>query len=228
MSTDLRIVAMSAPLRREIEARLRVAIVEGHFKPGERLVEREMCKRLGVSRASLREALRQLEAEQLVTLVPHRGPAVAEIRVEEARALYDVRAVLEGLAARRFAESASDDDIALLRKAVDGFAEVVSGNSDQSPISAKAEIYKVLLDRCGNEVARRILIQLNNRVSVLRATSMSQKGRVHKSLSEISKIVDAIERRDADGAWAASIEHVEEAAKAALSVLHQQQESRIT
>ena len=112
MANELYIAPSVAPLRREIETRLRTAIVAGRFKPGDRLIEREMCELLGVSRASLREALRQLEAEELVKIVPHRGPVVSEVTVEEAEQLYDVRAMLEGLAARRFAETASDEDIA--------------------------------------------------------------------------------------------------------------------
>ena len=99
MADELYIAPATAPLRREIETRLRTAIVAGRFKPGDRLIEREMCELLGVSRASLREALRQLEAEELVKIVPHRGPVVSDVTVEEAEQLYDVRAMLEGLAA---------------------------------------------------------------------------------------------------------------------------------
>jgi DNA-binding GntR family transcriptional regulator len=214
--------AAAAPLRREIETRLRTAIVSGRFKPGDRLIEREMCNLLGVSRASLREALRQLEAEQLVTIVPHRGPVVTELTVEEARQLYDVRAMLEGLAARRFAETASDEDIAALRQALKAFADVVRGKSSVSLLTAKAAFYEVLLEKCGNRIAGRILTQLNNRVGLLRSTSMSQKGRIKHTLAEVTRIVDAIERRDPDGAWQATVEHITRAAEVAIRVLSQQ------
>jgi len=225
MAKEMRIATLAAPLRREIEARLRAAIVEGRFKPGDRLIEREMCELLGVSRASLREALRQLEAEELVTIVPHRGPVVSEITLEEAQQLYDVRAMLEGLAARRFAETASDQDIATLRQRLEVFARAVKGKGDQSLISAKAGIYEILLERCGNNLARRMLTQLNNRVGLLRATSMQEKGRIHNTLAEVTRIVDAIERRDADGAWDATVEHIERAAEVAMNVLRRQQRS---
>jgi DNA-binding GntR family transcriptional regulator len=218
--------AAAAPLRREIETRLRAAIVDGRFKPGDRLIEREMCELLGVSRASLREALRQLEAEELVTIVPHRGPVVSEITVEEAEQLYDVRAMLEGLAARRFAETASDEDIAALRKALNAFADVVRGKSSVPLLTAKAGFYEALLERCGNRIAGRILTQLNNRVGLLRSTSMSQKGRIKNTLAEVTRIVDAIERRDPDGAWLATVEHIARAAEVAMKVLRQQHEKK--
>ncbi len=224
MANDMHISAAAAPLRREIETRLRAAIVAGRFKPGDRLIEREMCELLGVSRASLREALRQLEAEELVTIVPHRGPVVSEITIEEAEQLYDVRAMLEGLAARRFAETATDEDIAVLRKALKTFADVVRGKSSVPLLTAKAGIYEVLLERCGNRIAGRMLTQLNNRVGLLRSTSMSQKGRVKNTLAEVTRIVDAIERRDPAGAWQATVDHVASAAEVAIKVLRQQHE----
>jgi DNA-binding GntR family transcriptional regulator len=221
MADDMRIAASVAPVRREIETRLRNAIMEGRFKPGERLVEREMCELLGVSRPPLREALRQLEAEELVITIPHRGPVVAELTAEEAEQLYDIRAMLEGLAARRFAEVASDQDVADLRAALNLFADVVNGKSGVRLIAAKAGFYEVLLDRCGNRIVRRILTQLNNRVSLLRATSMSQPGRIHNTLAEVTRIVDAIERRDAVGAWEATVEHIARAAEVAIDLLRQ-------
>ena len=81
MKHEMAIMPVVAPLRREIESRLRAAITQGRFHSGERLIERELCEMLGVSRPSLREALRHLEAEELVTLRPNRGPAVAEITI---------------------------------------------------------------------------------------------------------------------------------------------------
>lgn len=222
MANEMRIATVVAPLRREIEARLRAAIVEGRFKPGDRLIEREMCELLGVSRASLREALRQLEAEELVTIVPHRGPVVSKLSIEEAQQLYEIRAMLEGLAARRFAEVASDRDVKELRAALKKFSDVMLGKSSDPLIAAKAAFYEILFDRCGNRIAHRIHTQLNNRVSQLRATSMSQQGRVQHTLAEVTRIVDAIERRDADGAWNATVDHINRAAEAAVRVLKKQ------
>src|SRR5690349_13762377 len=98
----MQVVRHAATLRLQVEEKLRNAIAAGRFKPGERLVERDLCARLDVSRALIREALRQLEAEGLIVAVPHRGPVVASITVEEARQIYAVRALLEGFAGRGF------------------------------------------------------------------------------------------------------------------------------
>src|ERR1700691_6465653 len=113
-STELQIVRKSATLRLLVEDKLRSAIAMGRFKPGQRLIERELCELTGVGRTSIREALRQLEAEGLITTYPHRGPVVSAITYEEAEQLYQVRALLESFSGQQCAERGSPEDIARL------------------------------------------------------------------------------------------------------------------
>src|SRR5271167_4192874 len=107
----------SAPLRRKIVAALRRAIETGELTPGTRLVEKDLCQELNVSRTSLREALRELQAEKLVVAVP-RGLVVAEISEEDAANIYQVRAALEGLVAAQFAQMANALDVEKLKTAL--------------------------------------------------------------------------------------------------------------
>src|ERR1700719_4244153 len=102
-------------VRAMVAQKLREAIMSGTLKPGQRLVERELCEMTGVSRPSIREALRLLEADGLVSTVPHRGPVVSTISLEEARQLYAARAVLEGFAGR---ECARLRDLAAIWRAI--------------------------------------------------------------------------------------------------------------
>src|ERR1700744_223015 len=90
-------------VRSRVAQKLREAITSGTLRPGQRLVERELCQMTGVSRPSIREALRLLEAEGPVKKVPHRGPVVSPISLDEARQLYAARALLEGFVARECA-----------------------------------------------------------------------------------------------------------------------------
>src|SRR5690242_12081163 len=101
---DLQVNRQRVTLRLRVEDKLRAAIASGRFMPGQRLIERELCALLGVGRTSVREALRQLEAEGLVSTVPHRGPMVSIISAEELEHIYAVRGLLEGYAGRKFAE----------------------------------------------------------------------------------------------------------------------------
>src|SRR5688572_2426760 len=99
----------AAPLRLKVEEVLRQAIIDGRLAPGERLTERRLTEMTGVSRTLIREALRQLESQGLVSLIPNKGPVVRELTAAEGRDLYAIRGVLEGLAARFFVQNADAD-----------------------------------------------------------------------------------------------------------------------
>ena len=219
MKDELEILATAAPLRTEIEMRVRSAIMQGRFQAGDRLIERELCEMLGVSRPSLREALRQLEAEELVTLVPNRGPVVSDISVQEACDIYEIRAAMEGLVARLFVRNAGDIEVAELRKALRELKKAEAAKSSELLLDLKNKFYEVLLEGCGNRVMRRVLTQMHNRIRLLRATTLA--GRTKTALVEIGKIVEAIERRDETAACLASIEHIERAAEWTIASLRQ-------
>lgn len=218
MKGEFEILALAAPLRREIENRLRTAITQGRFHAGERLVERELCEMFGVSRPSLREALRQLEAEELVALVPNRGTVVAEVSIAEAVEIYQIRATLEGLAARLFARNASDAEVTQLRQTLRELKKAEALRSSEFfLLDLKNRFYEILLTGCGNRVIRRVLGQLHNRIRLLRAKTLA--GRTKTALAEIEKIVAAIERRDENAACLAGTEHIERAADVAIGAL---------
>jgi DNA-binding GntR family transcriptional regulator len=217
--TEFQIPRQSATLRILVEGKVRSAILSGHFKPGQRLVERELCELIGVGRTSVREALRQLEAEGLVSTVAHRGPTVSRISYEEAEQLYAVRGLLEGYAGQQFADQGSSHDMARLAQAVEGFEDSVKTKDGAAILQAKTEFYAVLMDGSGNLFLRQMLTLLHNRINLLRATSMMQPGRIEHTVAEIREIRDAIRARDGVRASAACRHHIAMAARAALAFL---------
>src|SRR5690606_38533467 len=108
----LGLVATPVLVREQAFDQLRGAIINGQFPPGTRLIERELCEAMGVSRTSIREVLRRLEAERLIEVEPRKGPTVARLTRAQAEEIYDIRTYLEGIVVRRFVERASDEDIA--------------------------------------------------------------------------------------------------------------------
>jgi DNA-binding GntR family transcriptional regulator len=208
-----------APVRQQTTANLRQAIIEGRFKPGERLIERELIRLTGVSRTSIREALRQLETEGLVRVIPNKGSIVASVSPEEARDIYQVRQVLEGLACRLFAETANSSQISSLTAAVRLLEEAIQKKDSRMLIRAKDSFYEILLAGCGNKMVCSLIRSLHARITYLRTMSLSQPSRPLKSLKEIKLILKAIERHDPDGAWNASVEHVHKAQAVAAQVL---------
>ena len=208
-------------LRGQVESFLREAIMNGRFAPGERLVERELCELLNVSRPPLREALRRLEAEKLIHIVPHRGPVVASLDATEARELYALRALLEGFAAHEFARVATDKEIAALEKTVGTLHQVANKATPdrRALLIAKSKIYDVLLSGCGNSLITEVLQGLLSRINLLRATSFSRPERLSESMIEIDKLLAFIKARDSEGARKMATLHIKNAEIAALEML---------
>lgn len=221
--TNLRIAAVAAPLRQQVVERLRAAIMEGHFKPGDRLIERDLCEMTGVSRTSIREALRHLETQGLVESVPNRGIFVARIDAEEVRQIYSVRGVLEALAAADFAARGTAEQITRLQDAYASFAGAVAAGDLHEVTRAKELFYDRLFEGANNRFLRATLANLYARIMLLRSTSLALPGRAAKSLVEIRRIVEAIERHERELAWAAAKAHVESAGKVILDFLAEQE-----
>lgn len=219
MDPSFSVTRTVAPVRQQVLDNLRRAIVEGHFRPADRLIERELCALTGASRSSVREALRQLDAEGLIETLPDRGPVVRTVTAAEAEDLYQVRALLEGLMGRLFATRATGEDVEELRESVDDLGRAIRSGDGAASLRAKDRFYDVLMTGCRNSTLESLLGSLHNRISLLRATTLAQPGRPAQTLIEIERIAGAIEKRDTDAAWAACVAHVESAAAVALAVL---------
>ncbi|ASC65119.1 GntR family transcriptional regulator [Achromobacter denitrificans] len=213
-----------ATLRTRVEEFLRASIMDGRIKGGERLRELELCEQLGISRSTLREALRTLEAERLISIEPHRGPTVVRITEKAARDLYALRALLEGYAAHEFARLADDADIERLRKAVDALHRQSKGSNKAALLAAKRDFYDVLLSGCDNDLVKDMLPGLLSRINLLRATSFARSDRLPESLAEIDHLFERIRARDPQGAQEAARSHIVNAERTALEVLRRQQE----
>jgi DNA-binding GntR family transcriptional regulator len=212
---DLKISPIS--VQQQAANKLRAAILAGVFQPGERLIEADLCTRLGVSRPSVREALRSLEAEKLVAIVPNRGPLVPLISWEQAREIYQVRALLEGEAAAAFAGRATAENLRRMRDALADFIKADKKSDAAGRLSATSRFYDEIVMGCGNSIIHEVLQGLLARITFLRSRSMSTAGRAKFSAREMKKILLAIQAGDARAARKAAVEHVENACAAAHS-----------
>ncbi|MER5226148.1 GntR family transcriptional regulator [Streptomyces flaveus] len=213
---------VAAPLREQVVVVLREAILDFRLVPGQRLVERELVDRLGVSRTTVREALRELTTEGLVTVVPQRGAVVTAPSLEDARDLYAVRASLESLIVERFCERATRSQVLRLVAAVEGFAEAVAGRQEiRGVLTTKDRIYEVLVDGAGSTALQQITDGIQARVRMLRATSMSAGGRADVSVDELRAIAVAVQAKDAVAAASLYRDHIRAASVTALRHLEQ-------
>jgi DNA-binding GntR family transcriptional regulator len=217
----MRVVRVAAPLRHQVVDNIKEGIAVGKLKPGSRLVERDLCEMTGVSRTLIREALRQLESEGLVEVIPNKGPIVASINAKQAREVYQLRAELEGLASQLFAELASEEQMKTLVEAFAKLSEAYASANAPRLLAAKTYFYDCLMAGSGNETLGTVLRQLHARAMLLRATSLSQPGRMAESKREIAELMKCIRKRDGKAARAASVAHITKAAQAALVMLQQ-------
>lgn len=219
LSAALGVLDAPKLVREQAFESLKKAIIAGQLPPGRRLVERELCEALGVSRTSIRETLRRLEAERLIKVEPRKGPTVARITRREAEQIYDIRAYLEGLMIVRFVEAATEDDLRSLRAILGAFEGFAAAAELEKCVEVMVEFYDHIKQVAGLEVVNDIHSQLTARVSYLRATSMRRPDRIRYSLQELDRLVTAIEARDAAAAKRAAVTHVKMASQAALSAL---------
>lgn len=214
---SLRVNHVAAPVRAQVVEAIRAEIISGALKPGQRLVERELCERLDVSRNTIREACRQLEAEGFLVIPPHKGPVVAQLSDAEARAIYEVREALECFAVRLFVERAPDEKVRRLQDAFGKLETAHRSGRVSSMLTAKNRFYDVLYSGAQNDVLHAQARLLHGRLAQLRARSLAHPGRPTTSIEEIEAVVAAIAARDADTASARWREHIHNAAAVALS-----------
>jgi DNA-binding GntR family transcriptional regulator len=214
---ELRVSIQS--VHQQAAEKLRAAILAGVFSPGNRLIEADLCRRLGVSRPSVREALRSLEAEGLIVIVPNRGPQIPVLTWPQAEEIYQVRALLEGEAAALCARRASEADRQTMRAALTAFERAVQTGDPAIRLSATADFYRAMLRGSGNALIEELLQRLVARINLLRAHSMSRAGRAKFSAKEMRAIFLAIAKGDSRAARKAAQHHVKNAEAAARDIL---------
>ncbi|WP_298493227.1 GntR family transcriptional regulator [uncultured Maritimibacter sp.] len=199
----------AAPLRQQVVRLVREDILEGKLVPGQRLVESAMCDAYGVSRTVIREALRQLESEHLITVVPNFGPIVAVLTETEIRSIYVVRAALEGLAGKLFAENADAAQARKLVKLRDRLDREYRKGDVESRELIKADFYTQLTEGGGNEVLAESLRSMHARIAIFRRFAFIDEARIEPSIEELETIIEAAAvKRDGAAAWAACEHHI--------------------
>lgn len=207
----LRVERPTTTLKELALDKLRDAILGFQFEPGERLVERRLADRLGVSRTVVREVLRHLEAEGLVETLAYQGPVVARLDPATVDQIYELREAIEVLAARACAERITGRDLDSLEKTLAAIEEAFKEGAMVRVLEETTHFYAIIFTSAGKTVAWDVFRNLNARVNQLRAMTLASEGRTRTGPAELRRIVDAIRAHDPGAAERACREHVQHA-----------------
>lgn len=197
-------------LRGRVFERLREDILSGVYKEKEELKEVSIGEELGVSRTPVREALRQLELEGLVKIIPNKGAYVTGITQADVRDIYIIRSMLEGLCTRWATEHITEEQLVELEEIMllSEFHLKKKGQCAEQVSVLDGRFHKVLYEASDSRVLEHVLSDFHKYVKLARRLSVGSEGRAEKSVEEHRKILEAIKRKDADMAEELANRHI--------------------
>ena len=191
--------------------KIREDILNGRYKEHDEIRENTLGKELGVSRTPVREALRQLELEGLVTIIPNRGAYVTGISRKDIWDIYAMRSMLEGLCARWASEHITDEQLDKLEEAIllsEFQIKKESGFNASQVAVLDGQFHAILYEASGSRILSHVLTDFHNYVKMARVSSVVSEERARKSIREHRQILRAIRERDADMAEQLANEHI--------------------
>ena len=208
------------PLRDVVFNTLRQAILTGELKPGERLMEIHLADRLGVSRTPIREAIRKLELEGLVVMIPRKGAQVAKITEKNLKDVLEVRRALDMLAVRLACQRMSEEDKKALRKACDEFAMVIKNNNTKDITEADVRFHDIILKSTGNDRLIQLVNNLAEQMYRYRLEYIKDSAYHSRLVQEHEAIYNAIINKEEEKAAQAVVLHIDNQEKTIIEHLH--------
>lgn len=204
------------PLREVVFDVLRNAITTGNLQPGERLMENQLAEQLRVSRTPVREAIRKLEQEGLVVMVPRRGTYVADISIRDINEVFEIRTALEVLAAGLAAERISEEDLERLERLLVEIGELIDQGDTERLVEADCRFHDILYNATHNKTLANIISNLREKFTLFRAISYAYPGRAKRSLEEHRRLVESLGQRNPLQAQQVARKHMEKAEQTLL------------
>ncbi len=214
------------PLREVVSEALREAITTGILKPGERLMEIQMAEELGVSRTPVREAIRRLELEGFLVMVPRRGTYVSDLSIKDINEVFEIRTALDVLAAGLAAERITEEELEQMERLLVTIGEYIDNGQADKIVDADTEFHDVLYRASRNDRLVGIISNLREQITRFRSISMAYPGRLINTLGEHRRLVEAIAQRDPELAQQYAREHMENAEQTLLNDLNERRQKR--
>ncbi len=212
------------PLREIVFEVIRESILSGRFAPGERLMETQLAEELGVSRTPVREAIRKLELEGLVVMVPRRGAYVASMSVRDISETFEIRSALEGLAAKLAVDKITADELEAMEVTVLRMSKSIDNKDLTELVEIDEEFHDILVKASRNQRLTQMISLLREQIKRFRRASLSTLERQSLILGEHRQILEAIAERATDKAQRLVEEHISNAEDSLLNVVRNRQE----
>lgn len=207
------------PLREAVCETLREAIRKGILEPGERLMEVQLAEELGISRTPVREAIRKLEQEGYVIMMPRRGTYVSDISTNDVKEIFEIRSALESLAAGLAARRIEPEELETLQNLLVEIEGYIAKKDIEKIVETDIKFHGLLYKVSRNERLVNIISNLKEQLARFRTLSMSYPGRLQETLEEHSEMVEAIANGDVSSARDAAEHHMERAEKTLLKAM---------
>ncbi|WP_418750627.1 GntR family transcriptional regulator [Frisingicoccus sp.] len=209
------------PLRDVVFYTLRQAILKGELEPGERLMEMQLAEQLGVSRTPIREAIRKLELEGLVLMIPRRGAIVAKITEKDLKDVLEVRASLERLSTKLACERMEEKTIEELREAQEAFKAALRGDDITLQAQKDVEFHDVIYKSTNNLRLIQMLNNLREQMYRYRLEYLKDGTSHQKLVEEHEAIIEALSRRDTEETTNIMVGHVYNQEQAVMRKIHE-------
>ncbi|MBD5474719.1 MAG: GntR family transcriptional regulator [Lachnospiraceae bacterium] len=212
------------PLRDVVFNTLRKAILTGELKPGERLLEIHLANRLGVSRTPIREAIRKLELEGLVIMIPRRGAEVAQITEKSLKEVLEVRRALDALCAELACDRITTEEEERLKQACDEFERATETKDATTIAAADVALHDIIVQATGNSRLIQLINNLSEQMYRYRFEYIKDENRHDNLIDEHRMIYESIIRRDKEKAAAAAKLHIDNQERFVIRQIHLEQE----
>lgn len=207
------------PLRDVVFNTLRQAILKGELKPGERLMEIQLANKLGVSRTPIREAIRKLELEGLVLMIPRKGAEVADITEKSLRDVLEVRKALEELAVQLACEKITREEIRELEKAGEEFKKVLKSKDVTEIAEADVRFHDVIYMATDNQKLIQLLNNLSEQMYRYRVEYLKEEGVFGQLTAEHDEIIKQITKREKENAAKIVCQHIDNQVETVINVI---------
>ena len=207
------------PLRDVVFNTLRQAILRGELKPGERLMEIQLANKLGVSRTPIREAIRKLELEGLVLMIPRKGAEVAEITEKSLRDVLEVRRALEELAVELVCEKITDEQIQDLKGAAEDFKATLKEGDITRIAEADVKFHDVIYMATDNQKLIQLLNNLREQMYRYRVEYLKRSDFHQQLIDEHEEIIETIENGQKERAVQVVCQHVDNQVGAVMDTI---------